>query len=70
MATGGGPSVFCEAKAVEDRPQRKESHEQDRKVKIRELGHGGRMTVCVGDEAQSNGANRDTHAHTELHYCA
>ena len=51
MAAGGCSGVWREAEAVEDGAKRQKRHEEDSEMKVAQLGHGGRVTVRVGDEA-------------------
>jgi len=51
VAAGGGSGVWREAEAVEDGTKCQDSHEKDSEMEVAELGHGGRVAVCVSDVA-------------------
>jgi hypothetical protein len=67
MAASGGARVWWKAKAVDDRAKRQDRHKEESEVEVAQLGSGGRVAVCVGNQAQGNGADGDTHTHAELH---
>jgi hypothetical protein len=70
MAAGGSAGVWTESEAVEDRAKRQGRNQEDCEMEVAQLGHGGRVAVRVGDKAQGDGADGNTHAHAELHHGA
>ena len=67
VAAGRRSRVLWEAQAVEDGAECQGTHEEDCEMEVAELRHGCRVAVRMGDEAQGDGADGDTHAHAELH---